>query len=180
MPVHWAIRNGDPEIGVTVHWMDEEFDTGPIIIQQGGIPVEDEIVPEQLWHRVECVAADLLGRALERIAAGHPGDPQDNSLASYAGRMEPGFSFVDWGRPVKEIHNQVRSFRLGFAGARGPLARVGNSWMVVLATRTEPGDGLRAECADGSIWIVDSAPVAGPSRIDRAAIDLSASSGAQL
>lgn len=36
-PVLWAIRNGDAEIGLTVHRMDEQFDTGPILAQRGGI-----------------------------------------------------------------------------------------------------------------------------------------------
>lgn len=35
-PVIWAIRNGDPEIGFTIHRMDENFDTGPILAQKGG------------------------------------------------------------------------------------------------------------------------------------------------
>jgi formyl transferase-like protein len=35
-PVLWAIRNGDAEIGLTVHRMDERFDTGPILLSGAG------------------------------------------------------------------------------------------------------------------------------------------------
>lgn len=44
-PVLWAIRNGDPDLGVTVHRMDEEFDTGPVLAQQGGVPLPDDVTP---------------------------------------------------------------------------------------------------------------------------------------
>lgn len=33
-PIHWAIRNGEDEIGVTLQFMSEEFDEGDIIAQQ--------------------------------------------------------------------------------------------------------------------------------------------------
>lgn len=180
MPVHWAVRNGDPETGVTVHWMDEEFDTGPIIIQRGGVPLDDKIAPNRLWHQMDRLAADLLGLALERIADGYAGDPQDNSAASRFARMGPEFLVVNWEQTVQEIHNQVRTFRLGLPFARGPMAKVGDSWMIVLATRTEPGDGLRAECADGPIWIVDAMPVAGPPSIERAPADRAPRPGTPL
>jgi methionyl-tRNA formyltransferase len=180
MPVHWAVRNGDPETGVTVHWMDEEFDTGPIIIQRGGVPLDDKIAPGRLWHQMDRLAADLLGLALERIADGCAGDPQDNSAASRFAQMGPEFLVVNWEQTVQEIHNQVRTFRLGLPFGRGPMAKVGDSWMIVLATRTEPGDGLRAECADGPIWIVDALPVAEPPSIERAPTDRAPSLGAPL
>jgi methionyl-tRNA formyltransferase len=40
-----------------------------------------------------------------------------------------------------------------------PMARVGEQWLMVFRTRLEPVDGIRVECADAPIWIVESAPV---------------------
>ena len=37
-PIGWALRNGDPEIGFTFHFMDVEFDTGPVLVQ-GAAPL---------------------------------------------------------------------------------------------------------------------------------------------
>ncbi len=34
LPVAWAIREGDEEIGITFHLMDAELDTGPILAQK--------------------------------------------------------------------------------------------------------------------------------------------------
>ena len=33
-PIHWAIRNGEDEIGITLQFMSEEFDEGDIIAQK--------------------------------------------------------------------------------------------------------------------------------------------------
>src|SRR5260221_2480028 len=37
-PIGWALRNGDPELGFTFHFMDAEFDTGPVVLQ-GAAPL---------------------------------------------------------------------------------------------------------------------------------------------
>ena len=43
-PINWAIINGDSSTGVTIHWMDESLDTGPIIVQKKvEISFEDDI-----------------------------------------------------------------------------------------------------------------------------------------
>jgi len=160
-PVLWAIRNGDREIGVTVHRMDERFDTGPILAQRGGIPLDEDVTPQLLWQRIRPILHDLLTAALDMVASQHPGTPQDDSEASSAGFIEPEFSVVDWSRTAREVHNQVRMF--AFMGRdSAPGARVGEQWLAVLRTRLEPAGGIRVECADAPIWIVESAPATDP------------------
>src|SRR4029079_15880554 len=34
LPVAWAIRNGDQELGISFHFMDDELDTGPLVAQR--------------------------------------------------------------------------------------------------------------------------------------------------
>ncbi|MFL5311282.1 MAG: methionyl-tRNA formyltransferase, partial [Myxococcales bacterium] len=50
-PVLWAIRNGDPTIGVTVHRMDEGFDTGPVMEQVDDVPLPEDATPASVWER---------------------------------------------------------------------------------------------------------------------------------
>jgi methionyl-tRNA formyltransferase len=160
-PVLWAIRNGDPEIGFTVHRMDEDFDTGPILVQKDGIPLDDDITPDRLRSRAEPVIRDLLTTALQRVCANDPGRPQGHDGASYAGLMEPEFSMIDWSSSARRIHNQVRTFRF-MGGDQGPVARVGDRWLKVLRTRLSEGEGLCVPCADGPIWITESEPAQPP------------------
>ena len=154
-PVLWAIRNGDPEIGVTIHRMDERFDTGPILAQRGGIPLDEDVTPRVLSSRLRPVLADLLATALDQAVRGVPGVPQLEGDASSAGFIEPEFSKVDWSRSAREVHNQVRMF--AFMGrTHAPVAQVGDTYLKVFRTRLAPADGIRVECADAPIWIVES------------------------
>lgn len=53
LKVHEAVLNcGDSETGVTIHFVDEEYDRGPILFQHGGVMVEKSDTPETLAEKV--------------------------------------------------------------------------------------------------------------------------------
>lgn len=153
--VQWAIRNGDTHLGVTVHRMDNKIDTGNIIAQHDGIHLPEFITYDQLWDQITPSVEITLGKALDLVADGFPGMPQDEKAATRAPLMEPDFSYIDWSQPAHVIHNQVRTFYYG-AGIPGPFAEIDGSWMRIIRTRLEPGDGTRVECSDRPIWIVEA------------------------
>ncbi|MFD7954998.1 methionyl-tRNA formyltransferase [Streptomyces ardesiacus] len=158
-PVLWAIRNGDPELGVTVHRMDEDFDTGPVLAQQGGVPLPDDVTPQSLWTDLSPVLCDQLTVALDRVRDPAGGEPQASDGASYAGLLEPGFFSVDTTMTARQVHNQVRTFH--FMGPHlGPTATIDGQRLKVLRTSLTPADGIRLDCADAPVWITASEPVA--------------------
>jgi phosphoribosylglycinamide formyltransferase-1 len=68
--VHKAVLESGMKVsGATVHFVDEEYDHGPIIAQ-GAVPVFGSDTPESLADRVLEVEHDLLPRAIELIAEG--------------------------------------------------------------------------------------------------------------
>ncbi|MCB5908178.1 methionyl-tRNA formyltransferase [Streptomyces pinistramenti] len=157
-PVLWAIRNGDPHLGMTVHRMNEEFDAGPVLAQQDGIPLPDEVTPENLWTGLSPVLRSLLTAALERVPDPCAGEPQAADGVSHAGLLEPEFSVVDTAKTAREVHNQVRTFH--FMGPDlGPVAVVDGRPLKVLRTSLTAADGLRLDCADAPVWITASEPV---------------------
>lgn len=159
IPVNWAIRNGDKEIGVSIHWMESEFDSGGILAQEAGIALGDDVVPQLLWEEVDRYIERLLPRALSLAVAGSPGTPQEEGSATYAGWMEPEFSQVNWNASRKEIHNQVRAIRFASSGRSGPVALVADRRLRVLRTSLQPADGSKVMCEDGPLWITESVPV---------------------
>jgi methionyl-tRNA formyltransferase len=163
-PVAWALRNDERELGFTFHRMDEDFDTGPVLAQ-GSIPLDDtDDSWETLGDKIAPLAFGLLARAFERLEAGELGDPQEGE-PSYAPFFDDDYVPLDWNRPAREVHNQVRAWRfMPFhpqVGVRGPLAELDGRTVRVLRTRLEAGEGERVECADGPIWVLETEPVEG-------------------
>lgn len=68
--VHQAVlESGVKLTGVTVHFCDDEYDTGPIILQEA-VPVEDDDSVETLAHRVQAKERELYPRAIQLVAEG--------------------------------------------------------------------------------------------------------------
>jgi methionyl-tRNA formyltransferase len=159
-PIAWALRNGDEEIGFTYHRMDADFDTGSILVQSSA-PLGDAEGPQEVLERIFGLAASLLPRALARVEAGEPGEPQSDEGASYAGFFEPGYAVVDWSRPALEVHRQVRAWWATAVreGPHGPLAELDGRRVRLLRTRLDDAEGgTRVECGDGPIWLVEAVP----------------------
>jgi formyltetrahydrofolate-dependent phosphoribosylglycinamide formyltransferase len=64
-----VIAAGVKVSGATVHFVDEEYDHGPIVLQQG-VPVFDDDTPETLAARVQAVERELVPEAVRLFAAG--------------------------------------------------------------------------------------------------------------
>jgi methionyl-tRNA formyltransferase len=158
IPVHWAIRSGDPSTGITVHWMDERFDSGRIIVQTGGVELDEDPVAERIFGRIDSLMPRTLAAGLEKICNGYEGAAQPEDI-EYFGWMEPSFSNVDWTRDCKEVHNQVRTFRFATSCTRGPKALIAGRYVEIIRTSLAPVAGERVECRDGPIWIADSIAV---------------------
>ncbi len=160
-PIGWALRNGDDELGFTFHRMDADFDTGPVL-SQGSAPLAAAERPEDVLEVLFGLWDSLLPRALERVQAGEPGEPQVEQGASYAGSFEPEFAELDWRRPAGEVHRQVRAWWFAAVrdGLRGPFAEIDGQRVRVLRTRLDgAAGGTRVECGDGPIWVLEAAAV---------------------
>jgi methionyl-tRNA formyltransferase len=156
-PVSWAIRSGDDEIGFTFHYMDAELDTGNVL-GQVRIPLGEEHSWDELTPKLADAVGGMLPAVLQRAASGDAGEPQDESQASYLGAFEPEYARIDWTRSRAKISRQVRAWRF-HAGAgpdRGALTELDGETVRVLRTRREPGDGIPMECADGTLWVVET------------------------
>jgi len=163
IPVSWAIRDGDESYGVTWHRMDAELDTGPIVAQTSVPMRDDEFSFEELGPRLLEAALQILPRALERLAAGDPGDPQATEGATWAGHFDADYAQIDWSKPAREIHRQVRAwaFAAGTEQLPGPIATIeGRQVKVTRTSLTDPANGaLQMQAGDGPIWVVAWEPL---------------------
>jgi methionyl-tRNA formyltransferase len=155
-PVLWAVRNGDPSIGITVHRMSETIDAGPVLAQAEGIPLPEEITHQDVWELIKRAVPGLLADALDRLADGDPGTPQDERKATYAGFPPADWHEVTWRDTRFRTHNQVRVLRL-LNGGQGPVVDLEGRRVQVHRTSLTGGEGARVECADGPLWMTYSA-----------------------
>jgi methionyl-tRNA formyltransferase len=84
-----AIINGDRQYGVSLHYVDEGIDTGPIIARDW-LAIEPADTGRSLYDRAQAVAANMFHRELDRISywAGWGGAvpdvlAQDGTMARY-------------------------------------------------------------------------------------------------
>ena len=144
--------------------MDAEFDTGNILAQSS-VPLYDtDTTIMDVGPRATEAAFALLPTVLEKLVAGDPGEPQDDSQASWAGHFGADYADVDFSQPARAIHNQVRAWSLTFGMSEvvGPIAEVDGARLKLVRTSlTDPGggDARRVECGDGPLWILESEPL---------------------
>ena len=132
-PVSWAIRNGEPEVGFTFHYMDAELDTGGILAQ-ARIPLGDEHSWEELEPTMVEAITGMFPRVLERVERGDPGDPQSEADGTYYSFFEPEYAWID-------VSRVVRGGRSTGARVAVPLAGLGRARSAARAGRRE---GARA------------------------------------
>ena len=155
LPVAWAIRAGDEEVGITFHRMDAELDTGPILSQRR-FPLGELEEPEVFYGRFGPVIGEALFEALERLAAGDEGTPQGEG-GSYETFFAEDDVWLDLSRPAAELHRLVWAWRYGMSlvGPRGALLELDGAVVRVLAASLTEVDGAqRVACGDGPLWIV--------------------------
>lgn len=160
VPVAWAIREGDAEIGITFHRMDADLDTGPIFAQRP-FPLGEYEEPDAFYPRMGPTVVETLREALERLAAGEAGFVQGGE-ATYESLFTDEDALLDFSRPAPELHRLVWAWRYTIPRGtlHGALAELDGETVRVLASSLTEVDGARRiECADGPLWLVRTEPV---------------------
>ena len=109
-PIQRAILAGDSETGITIMQMDVGLDTGAML-HKVTTPISPDDTAATLHDRLATLGASALLDALDRLQAGTiKPEPQDDSLANYARKLEKGEALIDWQRPARELARQVAAF----------------------------------------------------------------------
>jgi methionyl-tRNA formyltransferase len=89
--------------------MEAGLDNGPLLLQRAlGIGIDDTAA--QIHEELAQLGAKLVVQALEGLVSGglYPVQ-QDSELATYAPKLCKEEGWVDWDRPAREVHNQIRA-----------------------------------------------------------------------
>lgn len=109
-PIQRAILEGDAETGVTIMQMDVGLDTGDMLYKLA-TPITTEDNAQRLHDRLADLGAQAIVEALAAIQAGTlTPEPQDDSLANYAKKLNKAEAAIDWLQPAAQIARQVAAF----------------------------------------------------------------------
>jgi methionyl-tRNA formyltransferase len=109
-PIQRAIEAGDPESGVTVMQMEAGLDTGPMLLKVR-TPIAADDTGGSLHDRLAGLGPQAVLEAIAGLAAGTlMGEVQDDSLATYAHKLNKDEARLDWTRPAVELERLIRAF----------------------------------------------------------------------
>jgi len=108
--IPWQIILGEKESGVTVFRPDAGVDTGPIVVQKGGVEIGPTTTAASLYYQhlyplgVEalCEAVALVDRGEAKLR------PQDESQATFQGLVDDSVARIDWSRSCEELDRLIR------------------------------------------------------------------------
>lgn len=160
-PIHRALLAGDTKTGVTIMEVVPALDAGAMV-SKGVVPITDVDTTQTLHDRLSKIGADLMVQAMADLAknAVLPSVPQDESLVTYAHKLEKSEAAIDWQKSAVEISRQVRAFNpfpVATAQFRGEICRI---WFAT-ATKGNAkcgeiialGANIHAACGQGILEI---------------------------
>jgi len=154
-PIQRAILAGDGQTGITIMQMDSGLDTGDMLLKIT-CPINPGDTAETLHDNLAKIGAQALLELLPNLSAGtlQP-EPQDETQASYAKKLQKSEAELDWQQSAEQLARQVWGFNpwpVAFTRHNNENLRI---WMAVpIATPIntvatgKPGE-IVAESRDG-------------------------------
>ncbi|HVK80171.1 MAG TPA: methionyl-tRNA formyltransferase, partial [Verrucomicrobiae bacterium] len=148
-PIQRAIMAGDRVTGVQVMRMEEGLDTGPVLAT-AETPIEFEDNISTLHDRLAGLGAGLLVDTLKKVESGEAVEtPQSETGITYAHKITPAETRIDWTRPAREIDCMIR----GLSPTPGAWFELNGARMKVLHSRLGMGHGAPGETLDDTLLI---------------------------
>lgn len=109
-PIQRAILAGDRVTGITIIGMDEGLDTGDILLQKSCLIHRDDTAAT-LSGRLAQMGGECVLEILEKMNHGEI-EPlkQNDSMATYAGKISKQETRIDWTRPAADLNRMIRAF----------------------------------------------------------------------
>jgi methionyl-tRNA formyltransferase len=165
--INWAIVNNEPEIGLTVHYIDEGIDTGDIIVQHT-LPVDWDDTYGTIIEKVQEAFPAVVIEALQCITRNpEHRTPQAYLDGTYFSIRIPGDEWIDWHDTSLNLYNKIRAITYPGPGARTVLngrtliiwrTRYDERWPKYIATPGEvvgciPGQGIKVKTGDSTLLV---------------------------
>lgn len=167
-PMQRAIIDGKAVTGVTIQQMAAGMDTGDILVMRETEIGENDNF-EDIHDRLGILGAEAILEAIAQLRAGKLSPvPQDESLATYAAKIEKADCVLDFTRTARQLHDQIRGmspFPLAFTRLpSGSMLKVTRAGVADESSEGEAGkvvsldDGIEVQCGKGRLRLVGVLP----------------------
>ncbi|MEN9725487.1 MAG: 10-formyltetrahydrofolate:L-methionyl-tRNA(fMet) N-formyltransferase, partial [Pseudomonadota bacterium] len=141
-PIQRSLLAGDQQTGVTIMEVVPKLDAGAMV-SKGIIPIGERDTAQSLHDGLASIGANLMLEAMNKLALeGHlASTPQDESLVTYAEKLQKSEAAIDWNHCAAQISKQVRAFNpfpVAQAILNGEVCRI---WMAT----AKPGVGVAGQ-----------------------------------
>ncbi|WP_415882982.1 methionyl-tRNA formyltransferase [Neptuniibacter sp. QD72_48] len=108
-PVERSMLAGDAETGVTIMQMDEGLDTGDMLYKVT-TPIENNDTAASVFERLAAIGSEALVETLTQFQQETVSpEPQDDSLATYAKKLQKTEGVIDWSASAADIDLKIRT-----------------------------------------------------------------------
>lgn len=108
-PINWAIINGETQSGATTFFIDDNIDTGEIILQEK-MDIADNDTAGTLHDRLMYLGAGLVLKTVQQIANGtvKTKKQENTSTLKIAHKIHKETCEIDWSDSLEAIYNKIR------------------------------------------------------------------------
>ncbi|HEY4255170.1 MAG TPA: methionyl-tRNA formyltransferase [Chlamydiales bacterium] len=171
-PMQRALMHGEKQTGVAIQKMVKELDAGNVIACSK-VDVPEETTFGELYQALCDLSKPLLLSVLKEYARGvPPATPQDSSQITFAPKILPEETSIQWKREARELHNQIRALspRPGawcWVGINGEKKRLKIFRTKIIAQSGSPGQVLPLKdfvvaCGNESLQLIELQPEGKP------------------
>ncbi len=108
-PIQRCLMAGEKETGITIIAMSPQMDAGDILAMES-IPISEEMTFGELEPKLCDLSVKLLFQVISQFKEGAvKRTVQNHALATFAPKLTPEEEKIDWTRPAKFIHDQIRA-----------------------------------------------------------------------
>ena len=146
-PINWQIIRGKKRVGMSVSFVAEKYDRGPIV-QQNWLPIDDNMTAGDVYDLMELPAAEMICRVLYKLSRGKKisvtEQPQTKVLPE-APEFTEEDTRINWRKTARQIHNLVRGCNpmdYAHTTARGEKILIASARIMQSNRRSVPGQIL--------------------------------------
>jgi len=161
-PIHRAILAGDAETGVTIMEVVPKLDAGNMI-SKWAVAITEADTTQSLHDAISREGARLMVEAMHTLQTTGQlvSEVQDESLVTYAHKLEKSESAIDWTQSALQLSRQVRAFNPFPVATAKFNEQVCKLWFAQATTgQGQPGlvldtQPLRVACGEGVLEIIE-------------------------